>query len=104
VADAVLTQCLIVAVAALAGLFLVVLVLAAAFWLLAWALARPWRTGTRHAEFIAETLPAPAPARAVRDTEPGIRLDWQDDCELIYSMPAYQPAAAIPDEQQKGDL
>lgn len=70
----------------------------AAFLLLAVAIWRTDRNSKRRmaaqqAAFIRSTLP---PARAVRETEPGFNLALQDECELIWDMPAY-------DEQQEGE-
>ena len=105
-ADAVLRERLVVGAAALAGLFLVVLLLVVAFWLLATIADRLRQANATCEQILTETA-APAPTRAVRDTEPGINLADQDACELIWDMPALQPSAlrfrAIRDEQQKGE-
>jgi hypothetical protein len=42
------------------------------------------------------------------DNQPGQRADWQDQCELLWDMPARHPGLdrlrqAIRDEQQKGE-
>lgn len=37
--------------------------------------------------------PEPAPVRAVIDLEPGIDLGLRDDCELLFSMPAFERPA-----------
>lgn len=53
----------------------------------------------------AEAKPAPVP-----DTEPGINLAWQDECELLWSVPWPTPgtepglrAAAIPEQREEED-
>lgn len=57
-------------------------------------------------------LPAAEPqasvARLARDTEHGIDLALQDECELLWSMPAFNSGrarmwAALRDVQQKGE-
>lgn len=62
------------------------------------------RMAARQAAWIRSTLP---PANAAVDTEPGFNLGLQDECELIYSMPAYtgedRLRDAIRNEQPQGD-
>lgn len=112
-ADAVLSQRLLIGGAALAALFLVVLALVGGFLLLAEFVDRYRQTDTKQAAFLAGTLPEPTPVTAVIDTTPGINLAARDECERIWSMPAHEPAdldlnagcdrlrAAIRDQQQK---
>lgn len=109
-AHAVLTQHLLVGGAALAGLFLVVLLLVVGFVLLAMAVDRYRQTDAKQAEFDVTTRPAPAPTSAVLDTEPGINLALRDECDRIaLASGLYDPdgldrlRAAIRNEQQKGE-
>jgi hypothetical protein len=80
----------------------VMLLLAVALWRLDRKNQR--RMAARQAAFIRSTLP---PGKAVRETEPGFNLADQDECELIWAMPAYTGADrlrdAIRDQQTKGD-
>ena len=92
-ADAVLTQRLLVGASALAGLFLVVLLLVVAFWLLA-RIADRFRRANATCEQIMTESVAPVPTRTIRDTEPGIDLGLQDECELLYAQRAYDHATA----------
>ena len=117
IADAVQEAKLTIGGAAVALLFLCFLA-AAGLVLGAWAIWRVVRhyreTDAKQAEALAEQVVDPAPREPVRDTEPGIRLDWRDECELLFTMPAYQPAdpeleagcdrlrAALRNERQKG--
>ncbi|MEV6833554.1 hypothetical protein AB0N17_03325 [Streptomyces sp. NPDC051133] len=57
---------------------------------------------------VSPAQPAPQPAVAVLDLEPGADLGLRDECELIFGMPAREPGLdrlrwAIRDEQKKGD-
>ncbi|MGW5430402.1 hypothetical protein ACWET9_24800 [Streptomyces sp. NPDC004059] len=66
------------------GFAAVCLLLAVALWRLERNSRR--RMAAKQAEWLRSTLP---PAKAVREMEPGFNLSLQDECELIYSMPAY---------------
>lgn len=112
VADAVLTQRLLVGGAAVAGLCLIVLLLITAFWLLA-SIANRLRQANAQCERILAEAAEPAPTRAVLDTEPGVNLADLDKCALILAATNEHEAAleagrnrllaAIRDEQQKGE-
>ncbi|NUP75771.1 MAG: hypothetical protein HOQ07_14170 [Sinomonas sp.] len=93
-ADAVQDAKLTIGGAALALLFLCFLaavVLVAGSWAIYHGVRRYRATDAKQAQAIAEQVVDPAPRDPIRDTEPGIRLDWRDECERLYAMPAYQP-------------
>ena len=99
-ADAVLTQRLLVGASALAGLFVIVLLLVGAFVLLARIVDR-----FRQANATCEQVGTES-TRAVLDTEPGINLSLRDECDRILATPspfdeagAERLWAAIRDEQ-----
>ena len=113
IADAVQDARFTIGGAALALLFLsflaaVVLVFGA--WAIWQGVRRYRETDAKQARALAEQIVDPMPRTAIRDTEPGIRLDWRDECELLFAMPAHEPedpevtaafdrlAAAIRDE------
>jgi hypothetical protein len=83
-ADAVLRERLLVGGAALALLFLVVLALVGAFAALVWMVDRYRQADARVEQILAETLTPAAP-----DNVPGINLADHDECELLWSVPAY---------------
>jgi hypothetical protein len=93
--------------------FVAALLLFAAVWLL-FRLAARYRRAEQTCQAFTDTTTQP-PARPVRevgpavlDLTPGMDLGLQDDCALIYDMPAREPGPerlmwAIRREQQKGD-
>lgn len=94
-ADAVLRERFVVAGAAIALLFLVVLVIVGCFLLLARAVDRYRRTDAKQADALAEQVVDPMPRTAIRDTEPGIDLALRDECDRILSAPSPFDEAGI---------
>jgi hypothetical protein len=92
-------------------LFLTVLAVCvgiAGFALLAQAVTRYREADAQVEEILTDTLPGPAPLKAIRDVEPGINLALADECARLFNMPEREPGperlrAAIRREQQKGE-
>lgn len=73
---------------------------------LAWQVRRALREPLERDRIVAQARRTTRPAAL--DTEPGIDLALQDECELLWSIPSDSPGwdrlrAAIRDEQQKGE-